>query len=236
MSIISEFLLEDNFHLNEKYPNGFDMKTLKSLDNYDDRLEYVDKYLEKLGEGSSRAVYAVDEKKVLKVATGNNGIGQNEAEFRFGKKQHGSSSNTYQFTGKGYNICSRIYDWDEDYRFLEVERAESFNNDGDEDGQALFCYITGFKEFDDLRYALNRLNWEWGSGATIKQIHTKPEKMYVKNLPWLQELYTFTSKNRYYIPGDFARLSTYGAVMREGKPQIIIVDYGFTPSVEYNYY
>ena len=66
MSIISEFLLEDNFHLNEKYPNGFDMKTLKSLDDYDDRLEYVNKYLEKLGEGSSRAVYAVDEKKVLK--------------------------------------------------------------------------------------------------------------------------------------------------------------------------
>jgi hypothetical protein len=233
MNIMKKFLLQDNFHLNEKYPIGFDMETLKDFELYGDRLDYVREKLKFLGEGSSRAVFAIDDKRVIKVAVNKKGIGQNEAELRFGKKQHALSSNTYQFTGKGYNICSRNYDWDDSYRFLEVERAQSFPESGEEEEQ-IFCYITGFECFDDLYYAINNIA-EWGI-EDIHKMHVAEDKLYIKKLPWFQELITFVTTNEFIVPGDFYRLSTYGMVIREGKPQIIIVDYGFTPSVADNYY
>jgi hypothetical protein len=36
--------------------------------------------------------------------------------------------------------------------------------------------------------------------------------------------------------GDMTRLSTYGEVTRDGKPKIVLVDYGLTKTVWDDYY
>ena len=59
------------------YPVGFNMKTLISLPSFAKRLQYCMQYLKKIGAGSSRVVFAVDNEKVLKVAKNEKGIEQN---------------------------------------------------------------------------------------------------------------------------------------------------------------
>ena len=66
-----------------KTPGGetFDLKRFKSLKNLGDLHNYAGKYLDKLGEGSSRAAYLMSGRYALKIALNNKGIGQNEAEL-----------------------------------------------------------------------------------------------------------------------------------------------------------
>lgn len=60
--------------------DAFDMKKFKSIDNREAALGYARKFLEMMGQGSSRAAYLLSGKYVVKVALNEKGIGQNRAE------------------------------------------------------------------------------------------------------------------------------------------------------------
>lgn len=62
------------------YPAAFSFDTMLSIRSYAGRLKYIASILPKLGSGSSRTVYPVDDEKVLKVARNDKGIAQNEVE------------------------------------------------------------------------------------------------------------------------------------------------------------
>ena len=38
------------------------------------------------------------------------------------------------------------------------------------------------------------------------------------------------------MAGDFGRISTYGEVIRDSKPTVVIIDYGLTQSVYKSFY
>lgn len=85
----------------------FDMKKFQSLDDHVDMLNaYANKYLEKLGRGSSRAAYLYSSRFVLKIAINNKGIAQNLAEVEV-------SSNP-----SSKDIVAKVHKHDKEYKWL----------------------------------------------------------------------------------------------------------------------
>jgi hypothetical protein len=188
------------------YPAGFSMETLLSFSSYSDRIKYANKNLEYINHGSSRTVFGVDEKKVLKVARNDRGLAQNGAEVRFSKKQ--------------IPICARVFKWADDNSFIEMERAEPI------DDMAIFEYGTGITSMFLFHEYLGELSY-------------REDKVNIKGFtdnPWVQELVKFAKDNKYELPGDFTTLSAYGIVHRKEGWRVVIIDYGFTPSVHNDYY
>jgi hypothetical protein len=188
------------------YPAGFSMETLLSFSSYSDRIKYANKNLEYINHGSSRTVFGVDEKKVLKVARDDRGLAQNGAEVRFSKKQ--------------IPICARVFKWADDNSFIEMERAEPI------DDMAIFEYGTGITSMSLFHEYLGELSY-------------REDKVNIKGFtdnPWVQELVKFAKDNKYELPGDFTTLSAYGIVHRKEGWRVVIIDYGFTPSVHNDYY
>jgi len=64
------------------FGDKFNMKKFESLDNPNMLLAYADSFLQKLGQGSSRAAYVFSSRYVLKIAINNKGIAQNETEVQ----------------------------------------------------------------------------------------------------------------------------------------------------------
>lgn len=91
------------------YPASFNMEEFKSLKSFAKRLEYCKSRLPRLGAGSSRVVFRVDDDKVLKLAKNRKGIAQNLAEI------------DVLTDGYSYSILPDIFDYDENGLFLEAE-------------------------------------------------------------------------------------------------------------------
>jgi len=60
--------------------NKFEISKFKSLDNYHAALAYAQKFLQLMGQGSSRAAFLLSGKYVVKVALNDKGVDQNRAE------------------------------------------------------------------------------------------------------------------------------------------------------------
>lgn len=91
------------------YPASFNMDEFKSLNTFAKRLEYCKARLPRLGAGTSRVVFRVDDDKVLKLAKNRKGIAQNLAEI------------DVLTDGYSYSILPDIFDYDENGLFLEAE-------------------------------------------------------------------------------------------------------------------
>lgn len=63
-----------------KERSSFDFNEFRNIKNTQKRLAYAENKLEDMGEGSSRKVFLLSSKKVLKIATNNLGYAQNEGE------------------------------------------------------------------------------------------------------------------------------------------------------------
>ena len=83
-TLLRNGLLKESFHLKSNdyyidemaYPTSFNMGEFKSIKSYKGKLDYAKQHLlGKLGAGSSRAVFKVDDEKVLKIALNEKGLG-----------------------------------------------------------------------------------------------------------------------------------------------------------------
>lgn len=91
------------------YPASFNMDEFKRLKTFAKRLEYCKARLPRIGAGSSRVVFKVDNDKVLKLAKNRKGIAQNLVEIN-------ELTDIYSSV-----ILPEIFDYDEDGLFLECE-------------------------------------------------------------------------------------------------------------------
>ncbi len=190
-----------------KMQSNFDLQHFKSLKTFKERVDYCKKTLEYLGKGSSRIVFGLDSKNVLKLAFNNKGQSQNEAETRFGDY---------------FSILAKSYDWNEnDYNWLISERAKKIT-------QKRFKEVTGY-DFNELSSAL----YDYSDNIKNKYI----DEMWEDN-DFGYDLLDFVGHNTSQkIPiGDLMRISSYGEVVRDGMPSIIIVDYGYNKDVHNLYY
>lgn len=207
---IREFVEE---FLSEEYPTNFSFEEFDNIKSYNGKLKYANERLEKLGSGSARVVYKVDNEKVLKIAKNKKGIAQNSVEAE-GYLQN-------------YDIVARVFDTDKDDFWVEMEWAKKLS-------PKRFEQLTGLKiesVTNYLTYKKKYQNYNNKPAPEIKDFLQKSEEN-----EFIQNLWELIEEYNMIYPGDFTRISSYGEVTRDGKQKVVLVDFGLTSSVYYDYY
>ena len=101
------------------FGNKFDIRKFKSLKDIKEINAYADSFLQKLGQGSSRAAYILSSSKVLKIAVNKKGIAQNKTEMDV-------------FTNPQTKpMISKIVDYDPEYTWLLADSVREFKSERD---------------------------------------------------------------------------------------------------------
>ena len=181
------------------YPVEFDFEEFRKIGSFAGRIKYAQsKLLGKVGRGSGRAVFRVDDEKVLKVAVNHLGVAQNEAETDWGTQE--------------YDVVAKVFEFDPENTWLEMEIAKKTT-------LPRFQEITGvpFRELTQWLFYIDNYN--------DKMPREQQDKM--RGNEFVQNLTMFIQDYGYPIPGDFIKPNTYGEVLRDGRPAIVVIDFGY---------
>ena len=206
--------------LKEIAETRFSIEEFSRIPTFKGRIQYCDERLEKLGTGSSRIVYKLDDNKVLKIAKNNRGIAQNTREADFGR-------NAYGVTTELYNADTDNYTWVEMERAYPVKKSEVQSIIGVTflDLCAIICYI-----HDEYCRPNERIYAKYGhDSSTIKEIMEK--EVYTEKNSFLFKLYHYLSDYQPTTIADYCRINNWGKVIRDGKPTLVIVDDGYDEEV-----
>lgn len=161
------------------------LKKLSGFDTFKDRVDYAEDNIEHLSSGSSRVIYVLPDKTVLKLAKNERGIAQNKVEANPEMKSK-FINKTLKADKNGYWKTSP---------FLEKITEKEFEE------------ITGisFKDFGDaISYGLKDISEDKDA--------KKPKNMEkIKKLDLYQDLVKLGKRYR-LMPGDMARISSWGKV------------------------
>lgn len=229
--------------LNEMaYPAAFDMDTFKSIRSFAGRVDYCRSKLKYLGRGSSRIVFEIDDEKVLKLAYNRKGVAQNEAEA--------------DPMLRNYNMFAKVFDVHPRYQWIEMEKAvpaEKSDFDriyGGENGMfsdffRKWAYdmeedLTKGGVFDDWLhpYVFNiYLDMLGKSGGDVwGEIYRDFEDQFDYDGSLFDGLRNYMYDWDLHAYGDLQRISSYGVVKRNGKEEIVLIDYGLNNDVYDKHY
>ena len=211
----------------EDYPSSFNMEEFKNLNKFTERVRYCDQHLKKISSGSSRVAYMIDNEKVLKLAKNQKGLAQNDTEIRWG--------GDYYFE----DVLAHTLENSEKDLWVEMELARKAN-------KAQFKAILGYT-LEDLAPFLKYIDFTQRKNdrqlsAMYSRMLNNPEgdgPSY--NLDFFSEN-EFASKLADFMiaadspNGDLCRYSSYGVVNRDGKNQVVLIDFGLTGDVYDTYY
>lgn len=198
------------------YPSSFDMTHFKSIPSFRGRLEYANTHLKKLGSGSARTIFQIDNEKVLKLAKNKKGIAQNEVESDF-YLQH-------------YDCVARVYDREENNQWIEMELPKKVSS-------KRFKQLLRFSVDDVWNYLYNlKIKYNLKGKNRYDVMRDIPNIEELEESNFIQELQDMVLSFDLMVPGDFGRESTYGEVIRNGEPTIVIIDFGLTNTVYDDFY
>lgn len=206
------------------YPVSFNMEEFKSIRSFADRVKYCENRLKKLGAGTSRRVYQIDNEKCLKLAKNRKGIAQNIEEINLGNDMYAGS------------CFAKVYDYDSNGLFVEMELARRAK-------ESDFERLVGipFDVYCDIivRTAANYLP---SNNQSRNWINKSMEDSYeyvmdnIGDFEFISEVIDYMGNFQVKAYGDLQRLSSYGVVRRNGQEEMVIVDFGLTEDVFNNYY
>jgi hypothetical protein len=202
------------------YPDSWSWDVFKSLKSYAQRVKYCEQHLTKLGAGSARIAFRIDDDKILKIAKNDKGMAQNEAEARLFFDGY--------IVNSGYqDMLARVYEMDEDnYLWIEMDlltkvKPTEFKN---QFGISINDFDIVVRAIDG---AMGRRRSQWG--RVTSQIYDDYNNGDLEESnPELHELIEFCTEllgNFDYAIGDFGRLSSFGKTVDN---RIVVVDYGLT--------
>lgn len=200
------------------YPENFNVQEFKALPSFTARLKYARDRLPKLGRGSSRAVFQVDDTTVLKVAMNGKGKAQNKVEEDIG----------YQSGNDNYYPVAKVFETGDDGAWIEMERAIKAS-------LPTFEQVTGIR-FGVFQTCLNY--WEYkrrNSWAKLdppreyQDLVLSGENEFMNNVIDLIGSYDMPA-------GDIGAITSWGKVLRDGQIKMVLIDFGLTRSVWNDYY
>lgn len=206
------------------YPVSFNMDEMTSLRSYSARVRYCEQRLTKIGAGSSRIVFAVDDEKVLKVAKNQKGIAQNNEESEQWKQN--------------YDCFAKVYDYSDDGIFLEMQAARKAKNSD-------FKRITGYDfdvmckwiEYTASLYSRNRRMWGPSISPEYKQLFDSEQwQEMLDNYSIFYAIHCYMCDYQLESYGDFQRLSSWGVVSENGEESLVLIDFGLSDEIFANYY
>ena len=209
-------------NLNEAYPEAFNFEEFSQIRSYRKKLQYANGLLRKISSGSARVVYQVDSEKVIKIAKNKKGLAQNNIESDWSLQRSSS-------------IVAKIFEIGEEAEgigpfWVEMELAKKV-------GPSRFKQLSGFSK-DEVQNYLNYFKKIMqpydrnGFGSSI----TDELKTRAENSEWMQSLTEMIINYDMSYPGDFGRVNSYGEVIREGTPVLVLVDFGLTSTVWNDFY
>jgi len=192
-----------------QYPPDFDVNELKNINNFAARIRYVQSHLKRIGSGSARIVYEIDDKHVLKLARNKKGIAQNYVEADWGLHR------MYD------NILPELIETDEDNLWLIVEKANKIT-------KKEFEKLTGveFLEFGNtLRYELAKRDSSYVPWSKPEDYEEIIDNEFFHDIIDMSINFDFPS-------GDFQKISSYGEI--DNNP--VAVDVGLSKDVYKEFY
>lgn len=200
--------------MDEDYPSTFDMEHFKTLTKFAQRVAYCKDHLQRISSGSSRIVYLVDDKMVLKLAKNQKGVAQCETEIQWG--------------GDSYfdEILARTIEYHPDGLWVEMELAKKVKKSD-------FSVIESIN-FDEFGKYLKNFELE-NNGKRPMYSMTDAHKEILNENPFTQTICEFMV-NTSSPAGDLMRLNSYGIVNRNGEDIIVIIDFGLTHDIYDEYY
>ncbi len=211
---ISHKLIET--FLDEDYPTDFNLEVFANLTSFKAREQYCTDRLRRIGSGSGRIVYMIDDTKVLKLAKNQKGRAQNDVEASY--------SNARDIN---YMLAKVIAYDDEDY-WIEMELARKVTT-------SIFQQIIGVK-FSDYSDMLQHYYYLRTGGKKTYDVDIPQELVdQMTENPFISNVCDYIGG--YDVPvGDMKRLNSYGVVKRDGVDDIVFIDYGLTSEVYDTYY
>lgn len=215
----SKVLNDENCPLLDKvFGNGFTIREmLNKFYDFEDRINYACKYLEPLGKGIRRTVFALDDKYVLKLTNGSHTY---------------QTQNEYNFSTCGnVDILPRIIYQSQDFTWSVIERAFPLTDDLCEKilGVDLYDYDEDIPSLDGFQ--------KWAEAkANHEDIDRETDIMYGNLLhtnPFFEKLYKVENLQRGADLGSdlrsfgILRGDNLGVVNRNGNLEVVFVDGGF---------
>jgi hypothetical protein len=206
---INENVIDENI---ENYVNKpiskFNYEYFKSLKSFSARKKYCNATLFRLTTaGSSRDVYHLTDQYVLKLAKNKLGLIQNDRECGLGRDKYFEE------------IVSKVYDCDPDDLWVISENAKKIT-------PQQFFSITGLNikelsNYFDYKYKYTtgyKLN-SYEQNFVNEYEEKNSENEYLHILIELIDSYEILS-------GDMGKINSYGVVNRNGKQELVLIDYG----------
>lgn len=206
-SIYKNVLKENVEMLDEDYPESFNLEYFKKLPSFNARIKYCQQELKRISSGTSRIAYQIDDDKVLKLAKNPKGLSQNEVEIEFGNN--------------GYVCTATVFDSDDDGYWLEMELALPVSN-------ADFKPLLGLS-LPEMQIYLSHYENQYHYSRHYSKSNEFNQEVY--DWMWEDEFFRsmFEMMGDYDLPaGDFYKKSSYGKVLRDGSPAIVLIDFGLT--------
>lgn len=203
------------------YPVSFNIDEFKTLTTFAARIRYCQTRLQRISSGSSRIVYKIDDKKVLKLAKNRKGIAQNKAE----------GGDYYKNT---IGCFAEIYDVDNNYLWIEMQLARKAKLSD-------FKHLTGYN-FDVMcQWIYNcRSRYSRGGGydKSYDRIFNSEEfEEGLENYSIFADVQEYLCNYQLDSVGDLTILSSWGVVNDEyGQEELVIIDSGLSDDVWADYY
>lgn len=201
------------------YPSSFSFEEFERISSYSGKIRYATQHLRRISSGSSRVIFKIDDEKVLKVAKNIKGLGQNNTEADWYLQEYDVIAKVFE---RGDSIK------DEGPFWIEMELAKRVP-------PKRFQELTGLS----IQEVQNFLIWFKGVNHPVqgRAPYIEDElKNKVSENEWFGSLQSMIMDYDMEYPGDFGRLNSYGEVLRDGKPTIVLVDFGLSRQVWLNYY
>ncbi len=192
------------------YPQSFDMEYFKSLNSFAARVRYCNEKLQRLGSGSSRVVYLIDDNTVLKLAKNKKGIAQNQLEAEAWHSMYG--------------IFAEVYETEPNGLWIEMQRARKAKKSD-------FKNITGhtFEEFVNYVMAYR----ECYTRHRGWRHYDEPNWEDYEDSEFFSDVQSFLGDTGLESVGDFVRISSWGVVNND---ELVMVDYGLNDDIYETYY
>jgi hypothetical protein len=177
-----------------------------------------------LGEGSSRVVFVLDSKRVIKIAINMKGIAQNRAELELSHDREAPIARVYQYDTDMWWLVSELV--------RPLTSPEEFKALTGIPWQVLKRFINGRYDPDDLetfrqdmiRKAQKNL-FDDTSLQDVQNIDKNPAILKIAKF--------LTEKGSVLLPGDLMRIEHWG---KTPDQRVVLLDYGYTDEVYSDYY
>lgn len=185
-----------------QYPSQFDLSHFKTLTSFHQRVLYCNSTLKKIGNGSSRIVYEIDEFTALKLAKNSKGLIQNSREAS-------------EYINRNYDhLISKVLEHHPDYLWVESEKAVRI-------GKERFEQLAGLS-FDLFEKGVsNESQAKRGMPMSMRRNITDQERDILDDNEFYYDIVNFMLDTD-ALAGDLTRISSFGEI----NGRLVLLDYG----------